>query len=180
MQEQQRPTLGDVLTAMAQKSLSGLCVCRPAKVTRKLSDREVEVSPLVAARDGTEDPGLKGVPLVMPGTKRIYLGFPVKEGDPVLLVFGDRDLDQWQSKGGTTKTTAESGREHDITDAIAIPLVLRPSATAVEVFELLSAIVDALANGEIVAPGGGGTCDVSYNTEMKINLAKLKLALGVA
>lgn len=63
-------------------------------------------------------PELYVLPVVFPSGGGFTLTFPVKVGDECLVVFNDRELDNWLTSGaGSTPTT---GRLHDLSDGIAI------------------------------------------------------------
>lgn len=63
------------------------------------------------------------VPVQFPGGGGFSLTFPVRAGDPCLLVFSDRSIDEWFARGG--QVTPEAARQHHLTDAVAI-LGVRP------------------------------------------------------
>lgn len=58
------------------------------------------------------------VPIVWPRAGGYALTFPVKVGDEVLVVFGDRCIDSWWQSGGIG--VALEPRMHDLSDAFAI------------------------------------------------------------
>lgn len=72
--------------------------------------------------DGTrtyeERPILLKVPVVILYGGNSYMSFPITAGDNCLVVFNDREIDNWWSKGGVQNTTTK--RAHDIADAMAI------------------------------------------------------------
>ena len=59
-------------------------------------------------------PILESVPIMFPNN----ITFPVNTGDYVLLIFCQRSLDLWLSKGG--QVTPDDPRKFDLSDAIAI------------------------------------------------------------
>lgn len=70
-----------------------------------------------------EYPVIPNVPVVMPRSANAgySVNIPVTKGDSVLLVFGDRSIDNWQSTGSVAAPAEQiMPRLHDITDAIAI------------------------------------------------------------
>ena len=72
--------------------------------------------------DGTqtvaEYPLLKEVPVVFPSGGGFTLTFPISEGDECLILFCDREIDNWYINGAGYPPT--TGRLHDLTDAIAL------------------------------------------------------------
>lgn len=74
------------------------------------------------APDGTrffvEYPLLKKCPVMFPSGGGFTLTFPVNAGDECIVLFNDRELDNWFLNGGVQAPV--SARSHDISDAIAI------------------------------------------------------------
>lgn len=69
-------------------------------------------------------PAISNVPVAFPGAGLFSITWDLVPGDPVLLVFADRSLDEWKSTG-LPETVPADVRRHDLTDAVAIP-GLRP------------------------------------------------------
>ena len=74
-------------------------------------------------------PPLRGVPVFFPHGGGYTLTFPVSPGDECLLIFNDRELDNWLLSGpGLAPTT---GRVHDLSDAMClVGLRSNPNALA--------------------------------------------------
>lgn len=66
-------------------------------------------------------PALTNVPVQFPGGNGLFVTFSLVSGDEVLLVFGARCKDGWQSLGGV-QVQAEF-RLHDLSDAVAVPSI---------------------------------------------------------
>lgn len=63
-------------------------------------------------------PELLDVPVIILGGGASALTFPITKGDQCLVLFHDRDIDNWYA-GATSGPTA-TGRAHDIADGIAL------------------------------------------------------------
>jgi len=91
--------------------------------TFNASDKTVSVKPALKRKyeNGVikELPVIPNVPIVYPQGSEALISFPLKNGDPVLLVFSERSIDTWKNKGGSV--SPEDERKFDLTDAIAIP-----------------------------------------------------------
>lgn len=88
--------------------------------------RLVDVRPMISVLyDGREEainlPIISDVPLVEPRTASASICLPVKKGDPVLMVFSDRALENWIGSDGAIPVEPLDVRTHDLTDAFAIP-----------------------------------------------------------
>ncbi|MBZ5673716.1 MAG: phage baseplate protein [Acidobacteriia bacterium] len=65
-----------------------------------------------------EYPLLLVVPVVFPAGGGFTLTFPIAEGDECLVIFNDREIDNWLTTGpGSTPTTS---RVHDLSDGMAL------------------------------------------------------------
>jgi len=84
-----------------------------------------------------DPPLITNVPVVLPSSMGagVFLTVPVKKGDPCLLVFGQRGIDNVVERGGVQNPPDSDFalmtriRHHDMTDAICIPgLSVKPAA----------------------------------------------------
>ncbi len=105
------------------------CNCAKVGVIQSFDAAKQEVTVQVAftqvtsiAPDGTQTlaayPLLLNVPVLFPGGGGITLTFPVAQGDECLVVFNDRQIDNWLVSGPGLPPTV--GRVHDLSDGIAI------------------------------------------------------------
>lgn len=122
------PSLAELLNGFRGSVMAGLRVALPGRVERyDVATQLVDVQPLIAdtfeEEDGTVSnvrlPLITNVPVIFPGAGGMRITFPIQAGDTVLLVFADRSLDVWQSRGG--ETAPDDTRRHALTDAMAIP-----------------------------------------------------------
>lgn len=65
-------------------------------------------------------PIITDVPISFPRGGGAFMSFPLKKGDPVLLVFCQRSLDAWIDSDGQTQLDPQDSRRHHISDAIAL------------------------------------------------------------
>ena len=63
-------------------------------------------------------PIIDDVPIIVLQGGGAWLEFPIAKGDPCLLFFGDRDIDNWWTSGN--ETTPNSLREHSLSDCMAL------------------------------------------------------------
>jgi hypothetical protein len=72
--------------------------------------------------DGTQTPTtikpVQDVPVHFPGGGGHLMTFPIKPGDDCLLIFAERQIDNWFESGGVRRIN--DWRMHDISDAIAL------------------------------------------------------------
>lgn len=110
-EKQIHAALLDVLTAL------------PGKVVAYAGGRAT-VQPTLGKRLANGDvlpaPQIFDVPVVFPTGMggKAKLSVPLEAGDPVLLIFSSRGLDEWKTTG---EATPETLRTFDLTDAFALP-----------------------------------------------------------
>lgn len=132
-------------------------------------------------------PLLLDCPVVFPGGGDCVLTFPLKQGDEVLVLFGDRCIDAWWQSGGI-QAQAEL-RMHDLSDGYCIPgpssipkveatistteatLRSRDGVTKVRLNPATHTVVVETSNaaltvkpGEITAVGGNATVTAKQDT----------------
>lgn len=92
--------------------------------TVKIAQQQVTSIASDSTRTLAEYPLLLLVPVWFPNGGGFTLTFPVAAGDECILLFNDRELDNWLTLGaGTTGQSPQApttGRLHDLADAIAL------------------------------------------------------------
>ena len=116
------------LLEAGRAAVAGVNVCLPATVVSYDHDSQravVQVVPAFLRRlagavvvDG--HPIVPGVPVVFMGASDYSDTWPLSVGDPGLLLFCDRSIDEWLSTGAA-KTEPQDRRRHDINDGVFIP-----------------------------------------------------------
>lgn len=112
--------------------LSDVRVALPGRiVSYDAASQLADVKPQIHRRfpDGhTEElPILVDVPILWPRSGGASITLPVLAGDPVLLLFSDRSIEDWLSKG--EEGPPEDPRKHHLTDALGIMGVMPVSET---------------------------------------------------
>lgn len=114
----------DVLREVLQSFALNMRVCMPAQVVSYNKDKQsVDVQPVFLRkyRDQTtaKMPKIHSVPVVFQRANQAIIAMPLKVGDYVTLFFTDRSIDKFMTSGGVHDP--ESTRNHDLSDAIAVP-----------------------------------------------------------
>jgi hypothetical protein len=118
-------TLESIQTNFIESYLQDCYFCMPAIVVgvQEIQQMKVDVKPLPKRKykdsSVVEFPVLQSVPVVMPNTTTSSVSLPVNQGDTVLLVFCQREIDTFKS-GATLPYEPETERWMDINDAVAI------------------------------------------------------------
>lgn len=120
-------TLNEAVEAAIDNKLAGVHTCLPGMVeSYNIAKAMVSVKPLIKRvyRDGQQValPVIVNVPLIFPRSAGGSLTFPIAKGDGVLLLFSERAMEVFLSKGGDQ--IPGDRRRFDLSDAIAIPGLL--------------------------------------------------------
>lgn len=152
------PSLAALLNKVRESTFAGLRVSCPGRVERyDAAKQTVDVKLLVqdfyedagGVRRYVSEPVISNVPVQFPGGGGMRITLPIAAGDPVLVVFADRSIDQWQATGN--EGTPEDTRRHHISDAFAIPgIKANPQAWTDAPTDVISIGQDAAA-AEFVA-----------------------------
>lgn len=130
--------LEPILKNFFSDRMSEMNFCLPARIdnVQNLKEGRVDVKPLYIPRylDNTysELPVVRNVPIIFPSSNESGTVFPVRQGDTVLLVFAQCNIDNF--KGGSVEPySTVFDRSFDINDAIALvgfsPFNLNPINT---------------------------------------------------
>ena len=119
---------------MMERAMSRINTCMPGEIVSFNSGTQTAtVQPCIQQKridNGTivfqDLPHVINVPIVFPVAGGFALTFPVASGDPCLIVFSQRALDNWLDSGSVQPPEQEipGARHHDLTDAFAIIGVL--------------------------------------------------------
>lgn len=162
----QTKSLESVLKDAINSKLMETRVSMPGKiVSYNSSEQRANIQPLFKKeyKDGTISnlPEIPGVPVQFPccDNKKSYIHMPIKTGDFGLLIFCDRNLDNWLSKKGNIELPLDS-RMHDLSDAFFIPGI-RPFNDAANISNDCNLIIkndrmkiELYPDGKILIEGG--------------------------
>lgn len=139
------PSESYALETIMESKIAEACVCMPGIVQEWDAAKQVaKVLPAIRRKvfkDGKpvyEDmPVLHCVPVVIPFSQNAgcLLTVPIRKGDEGILIFADRALDMFQTKGGCQPPECCGGenettepRAHSLTDAVFVPgIITRPN-----------------------------------------------------
>ena len=116
--------LQDAIEAIVSNVLSTVHTCIPGKIESYDHTKQMaNVQPLIKKKyvDGetVNLPVIVNVPVVWMRGGGALFTFPLMQGDGVLLLFAERNIDLWLTKGGIVGPPDR--RKFDLSDCIAIP-----------------------------------------------------------
>ena len=117
--------LEPILRNFFSDKMSEMNFCLPARIenTQNIKEGRIDVKPLFIPRylDNTysELPIVKNVPVVFPSSNESGMVFTPKQGDTVLLIFAQCNIDNFKG-GGVEPYSTVFDRSLDINDAVAI------------------------------------------------------------
>lgn len=118
-------SLQELITSSFEHQMAGVNTCIPGIVVSvdDLNSLMVSVQPTVNMKfkDGQvqEYPSITNVPLLMPSSSTSAVTFPISVGDPVLIVFSMRGVDNFKLGNGRPAAPTDF-RKFDLSDAFAI------------------------------------------------------------
>jgi len=128
------------------------------------------------APDGTrffvEFPVLLNVPVQFPAGGGFTLTFPVDAGDECIVLFNDREIDNWLLNGDVQPAT--SSRTHDLSDAIAI-VGIRSNPRALAGVSTSTAQLRSDDGGTYIEVAGGGLVNVVAPTKITFTTPLLEV-----
>lgn len=113
-----------------------------------------------------EYPAITEVPVVFPFSQcaGAGIGFPVKAGDGCLIIISEVELDEWRSGA-----KSEGPLRFDLTNAIAIPGLLRTGGGAMARACAMNGVVVCAGGTEIAVSGDGITISGNLTVQGNIN-----------
>lgn len=134
------------------------------------SKQKASVKPLITRTNGNgiieEYPVIADVPVLFFASGGASITFPVSKGDFVLLIFAERSIDDWLSKG--SQIIANLSRRFDISDCIAIPGILPFTSDS-----------QAENNNDVLLTYGDARVTLKKNGNIEIDGGNIKLGSGV-
>ena len=127
-------------------------------------------------------PVLPSVPVLFPSGGQCFVTFPLAVGDPVLLVFSERDTSHYRATGAVADPGVPT--MHGLSGAVAIPCAFGPRSAAmsgVSATDLVVGRANGLANITVKAGTtevGGSTHPVPLDTSLQAELTKIATAFS--
>ncbi len=124
MEDPMEMSLVDGIQMVVDATLEGIRICMPGKIeSYDPTTRKADIKPMLkrvyADGDVESLPVITAVPVVWPGGGGGALGFPLSPGDGVLILFGERNMENYLETG--KDSLPADARKFDMSDAIAIP-----------------------------------------------------------
>lgn len=125
-QEGPTESMQELLRNAINHQLTEFHVCMPGKIEAyNPLDGTATVKPTLSRRfrgaeDVTEYPVISKVPVIQPRVAKARINFPIEPGDLCLIVFADRNIENWLQSDGARPKAVNDIRQHDLSDAFAI------------------------------------------------------------
>ena len=130
-----------------------------AKITKIHSNGFVDVEPIAEYKDVMLPPILH-VPMCQFGNRTINIKINFKAGDIIPVLICSRDISGYITKEISTVNT---NKRHNLTNAIALPILIATDLTAVNVPENIEINGDVILNGNLSING-----DVEISGKLKV------------
>lgn len=119
-------SLSELIRQVINFELTEMHVCMPGKIeSYNAGDNTATVKPTLSRRfrgatEPIEYPVIAKVPIVQPRTAKARINFPIEKGDLCLLIFADRNIENWLQSRGNEPKEVNDLRRHNLSDAFAI------------------------------------------------------------
>ena len=130
-----------------------------AKITKVHSNGFVDVEPVAEYKDVMLPPILH-VPMCQLGNRTINIKINFKAGDIIPVLISSRDISGYITKEISTVNT---NKRHNLTNAIALPILIATDLTAVNVPENIEINGNVILNGNLSING-----DVEISGKLKV------------
>ena len=173
-----QPDLEQLLDQVTQSAAERLHAAGPA-VARSvdMTGGTVGAQPAVAKPGEAAEATIPDVQLLQLRTSKFEITIPVSAGDPLVIVHADRSLDEW-AEGGGKAVQATDPRNHDITDALAIPLAPGGADSANLVIRRRAGTGLILIGGTVSEATHPAMLGDSFNTALQAWTDKVMAILG--
>lgn len=184
----ERITPAETLRRVLDARLADLHTALPGRVRAyDAATQTADIEPMIkrgVPTGGEEDevaletlPVLPSVPVLFPSGGQCFVTFPLAVGDPVLLVFSERDTSQFRATGAVSDPGVPT--MHGLSGAVAIPCAFGPRSaalTGVSSTDLVVGRQGGLANLTIksgTAEVGGSSDSAALASRVKALEAKI-------
>lgn len=159
------------IAQMIENRISNIHTSIPAIVeTYDYKTQTAEVTPgvkrLLQNGDVITLPKIVQVPVVFPSAGDALIHWPINRGDTVLLIFSERQIDEFLQSGKISKPSQT--RKNSLTDAIAISGILTLNKTG-----------KAENNDDLIITKSGSKIVIKSNGDVEISGENIKLGSGV-
>jgi len=178
----ERITPAETLRRVLDARLTDLHTALPGRVrSYDAATQTADIEPMIkrgVPTGGEEDevvlealPVLPSVPVLFPSGGQCFVTFPLAVGDPVLIVFSERDTSHYRATGAVADPGVPT--MHGLSGAVAIPCAFGPRSAAmsgVSSADLVVGRVNGLANLTIKsgsAEFGGSSDSVALASRVK-------------
>lgn len=128
------------------------------------------------APDGTrffaEKPVLLKCPVIFPSGGGFTLTFPVAAGDECVVLFNDREIDNWFNNGGVQAPSTK--RSHDLSDGLVF-VGLRSFPRKLSNVSTSTTQLRSNSGGTLVEVAGGGVVRVVASTKVRLETPTLEV-----
>jgi len=178
----ERITPAETLRRVLDARLSDLHTALPGRVrSYDSTSQTADIEPMIkrgVPTGGEEDevvletlPVLPSVPILFPSGGQCFVTFPLAVGDPVLLVFSERDTSHYRATGAVSDPGVPT--MHGLSGAVAIPCAFGPRSAAMSGVSSTDLVVGR-ANGLANITVKSGTTEVGGSSDSAALASRVK------
>jgi hypothetical protein len=148
--------------------------CLPAKIVKIHNNQTVNVQPTVK-KTITQDNEIKSidypiiprVPVFIMSSKDYFMSFPIKEGDPCLLLFSTHSIDKYAIADNPDSIDSEDLTHHDINNAIALVGIISPATK-----------INEISSNNFIVGKKDGSSKIIITSDNKVQIKASSVELG--
>ena len=148
--------------------------CLPAKIVKIHDNQSINVQPTLKktiTQDGNKTsidyPIIPKVPVFIMSSKDYFMSFPIKVGDPCLLLFSKHSIDKYAIADNPDSVDSEDLEHHDINNAIALVGIISPATK-----------INEISSNNFIVGKKDGSSKIIITSDNKVQIKASSVELG--
>ena len=148
--------------------------CLPAKIVKIRDKQTIDVQPTIKKTlkrdddiESVEYAVIPNVPVFIMCSQDYFLSFPMKVGDPVLLIFSQHCIDDYMLTDGKEIIDTKQPLNHDLNNAIAILGIMSPKNK-----------IDEISPDDLILGKKDGSSKIIIKANNKVQIKASSVELG--
>ncbi len=148
--------------------------CLPAKIVKIHDNQTINVQPTIKKTITQDDiktsidyPIIPKVPVFIMSSKDYFMSFPIKVGDPCLLLFSKHSIDKYAIADNPDTIDTEDLEHHDINNAIALVGIISPATK-----------INEISSNNFIVGKKDGSSKIIITSDNKVQIKASSVELG--
>lgn len=165
-----------VRTGLLDAMVSAPAIIKSFDPSNQTISAEIAIKRIV---DGADEkyPILLDVPVMSISVQGFHITMPIKVGDECLIIFADRCIDNWFTKGGIQKQAEH--RNHHISDGFAI-VGINSTPNVIKSYDAENMVIRNDANNQKITLKASGDIEVDTNKDVNVNCVNANITASAS